>query len=75
LSRIGKPTFPAAAAASSTLSAMLAPGMIGRPHSSAARRDARLSPRRRIACGDGPMKVTPACAHASANAALWDRKP
>jgi hypothetical protein len=29
----------------------------------------------RIASGDGPMNVSPACTHASANRQFSDRKP
>ncbi len=65
----------AALAAASGVSHSAAPGMTGTPAFSAAAREARFSPRVSIACGEGPMNTSPAFATASANAALWERKP
>ena len=51
------------------------PARAARPAASAARRAAVLLPISAIASGGGPMKVRPARAHASANAAFSARKP
>jgi hypothetical protein len=51
------------------------PGNIGTPAAAIRRRASGLSPIARIASGDGPTNVRPACAHASAKRQFSERKP
>ena len=52
-----------------------ASGTIGRPASRMRARACALEPMARMASGDGPTKVRPACPHRSAKSAFSDRKP
>jgi hypothetical protein len=49
--------------------------MTGTPAEIASSRADTLLPSRRMVCGDGPMKVTPAAAQASANSGLSESRP
>ena len=75
-SRIGKPARSAASrAAWTSFTGPSEPSSTGRPASRAAAFAAILSPIRSITSGDGPTNVTPASAHARANAGFSERKP
>jgi hypothetical protein len=51
------------------------PGTTGTPHATATSRAAVLLPIRRMAVADGPMNVSPADSHASANSGFSARNP
>ena len=51
------------------------PGTSGAPERSAILRAVTLSPRSRMACGDGPIQISPASITAWAKSAFSERKP
>jgi len=51
------------------------PGTSGAPARSAMCRAVTLSPRSRMACGDGPIQVSPASRTACAKSAFSERNP
>ena len=75
-SSAGKPTAATAARTPSGVwSAGSLPGTTGTPAAAASRRASSLEPALAMTAGDGPTNRSPACSHASANAALSERKP
>ena len=76
----GKPIFFAATSACSAVgkpspAGPLSPGTTGVPAAVTVLRASVLLPIFRIASADGPMKVMPAAAQASAKSSFSDRKP
>jgi hypothetical protein len=74
LSMTGKPMVLAAAVASSVVPHD-APGTMGTPAAAIFARAAVFDPMARIALAGGPMKTTPAAAHASGSGGFSLRKP
>jgi hypothetical protein len=67
--------FASRARASSSRPAPDTPGITGTPAAAMIRFASILLPMARIAAGGGPMNVSPAAAHRSANSAFSARKP
>ena len=75
-SSTGQPTASAAARASSAEDTGPSdPGVTGTPAAFIKSRAADLEPALRMASPEGPMKVRPAAAQASAKSAFSDKKP
>ena len=73
---IGRPCSSAKASTSSAPdTGSLVPGTSGAPARVAMCRAVTLSPRSRMACGVGPIQVSPASITAWAKSAFSDRKP